>query len=91
MPQKLYAIRYNGADCLIHIRYDDEKMTVRILSDELAKDIHVNSFEMRHDGELITPAIGSNDISLPALRELYNSLLKEHCATPAETMRRSAA
>jgi hypothetical protein len=93
MPNKLYAIKYNGADCLIHLKYDEHKMTVNILSDELARDIHISSFEVNHGGELVTPAIGGN-ISVEAIKDLYSCLLNnvtESGSINTYDSRRSAA
>ena len=76
MPHKLFAIRYNDRHCLLHLKYDEQRMVITFLSKEMAKDMGVERFEVSSKGELLTPAIAKTDkIDLEALKELYTSLV----------------
>jgi hypothetical protein len=77
MRNRLLAIAYNNQDCLVHLRFDNEQMQVRLLDKVLRDDFHTDHFTVTNKGALLVDAKQDIRVNVKALEELYKLMLHE--------------
>jgi hypothetical protein len=78
MPNRILAIQHNNTDCLVHIFFTEEYLTINILDHQLAEDIGFSSFTMDHKGKLVNSLSPKESINTEAALALYDLLQKEN-------------
>jgi len=81
MHNRLLAINYNNNDCLIHLRFDHEKMDVFLLDQAMQDDLHIKKFTISHGGKIVSDSNLEGKIDTNALIALYDYLLHQHPAS----------
>ena len=76
MPNKIFAIRYNTTDTLVHVFFTEEYLTVNLLNNTMAEEVGFSSFTVDKGGNLIKSLSRNHTINVEAALELYNELLK---------------
>jgi hypothetical protein len=74
MPNRIFAIRYNNADSLVHLFFTEDHLTLTLLNKELAEEVGFNSFTIDHSGNLVN-SLSQHTIDTKAALEMYNALL----------------
>jgi hypothetical protein len=74
MPNRIFAIRYNNVDSLVHLFFTEEHLTLTLLNKELAEEVGFNSFTIDQSGNLVN-SLSQHAIETTAALELYNALL----------------
>jgi hypothetical protein len=77
MHNRLLAIAYNQHDCLIHLRFDNEEMQVRLLDKLLQEEFHTDHFTITRKGELLVGAQNDIRVNVKAVQSLYTLMLQE--------------
>ena len=83
MTNKLFALQYNNTDCLVHVLFTEEHMTINLLSSPLAEELGWSSFTVDHKGKLVNSLSPQDKINADAAMELYDTLM----ANEAERLR----
>jgi hypothetical protein len=75
MPNRIITFRYHAHNCLVHLFFNDEKMDVNLLDDEMANDLKVRKFTVTKTGSLVFEGDGQAAIDKKAVWEVYMQLL----------------
>jgi hypothetical protein len=77
MPNRILAIHHNNTDCLVHVFFTEENLTINILDHAFAEEIGFSSFTMNQEGKLVNSLSPKELINTDAALELYRLLLRE--------------
>lgn len=72
----MLAIKYKGQECYVHLFSDGFRTDVNLLNQELKDQLMINRFSIDEKGDLLSAGNDQVQICFPALRELYNMILK---------------
>ena len=75
MPNRLVSIKYNDHTCFIHLYFDQNKMDVNVLDQQLREELQVSSFTIDNKGQLITNE--SDQMNTPAVKALYTVIVQQ--------------
>ena len=76
MPNRIFAIRYNNTDSLVHLFFTEEYLTINLLNSTMAEEVGFSSFTVDHEGNLVKSLSPLHTINVEAALELYKELLK---------------
>lgn len=77
MPNRLISVNYNNHTCFIHLYFDENKMDVNLLDQQLREELRTSSFSINSRGELITNEWNDAEINTPAIQAFYTVILQQ--------------
>ena len=77
MPNRLVSIKYNDHTCFIHLYFDQNKMDVNVLDQQLREELQVSSFTIDNKGHLITEGPHGQRMNTPAVKALYTVIVQQ--------------
>jgi hypothetical protein len=77
MPNRLVSVKYNNHTCFIHLYFDQNKMDVNVLDQQLREELQVSSFTIDNKGQLVTDDSSALNMNTPAVRALYTTIIQQ--------------
>ena len=76
MPNRLVSVNYNDHNCYIHLYFDENKMDINVLDQQLREELRVSTFSINTRGELITNDATST-MNTIAVKKFYTVVLQQ--------------